>query len=178
MDRPTSNRRDRHQGGCEWTGFDPQRRQRRIQHHCRGAQSSQNLSGNAKKGAADVHAVDNVDLKVREGELVVLLGPSGCGKTTLLRSIAGLERPDSGEVRITGRVVYSSKDSVYVPPEDRRIGMMFQSYALWPHMTVFQNVAYPLTSLKGYDRIASAPACSTCCKNSASAGSIIVFPAS
>ena len=108
--------------------------------------------GNVKKGAADVHAVDNVDLKVREGELVVLLGPSGCGKTTLLRSIAGLERPDSGEVKITGRTVYSSNDGVYVPPEDRRIGMMFQSYALWPHMTVFQNVAYPLTSLKGYDK--------------------------
>ena len=103
--------------------------------------------GNIQKGHADVMAVNNVDLKVREGELVVLLGPSGCGKTTLLRCIAGLEKPFSGEIRINQRTVYSSAQSIYVPPEERHIGMMFQSYALWPHMTVFQNVAYPLTSL-------------------------------
>ncbi|MCD6074166.1 MAG: transporter family protein [Rhodospirillales bacterium] len=108
--------------------------------------------GNARKGHPDVLAVDDVDLTVREGELVVLLGPSGCGKTTLLRCIAGLERPASGEIMINDRVVYSSKNGTYVPPEDRRIGMMFQSYALWPHMTVFQNVAYPLASLTGYDK--------------------------
>jgi iron(III) transport system ATP-binding protein len=108
--------------------------------------------GNARKGHPDVLAVDDVDLTVREGELVVLLGPSGCGKTTLLRCIAGLERPASGEIRINDRVVYSSNSGTYVAPEDRRIGMMFQSYALWPHMTVFQNVAYPLASLTGYDK--------------------------
>jgi iron(III) transport system ATP-binding protein len=104
------------------------------------------------KGHPDVLAVDDVDLTVREGELVVLLGPSGCGKTTLLRCIAGLERPASGQITINDRVVYSSANGTYVPPEDRRIGMMFQSYALWPHMTVFQNVAYPLASLTGYDK--------------------------
>jgi len=108
--------------------------------------------GNIRKGHSDVLAVNDVDLAVREGELVVLLGPSGCGKTTLLRCIAGLERPVSGEIRINDRVVYSSQSGTYVPPEDRRIGMMFQSYALWPHMTVFQNVSYPLASLSGYDK--------------------------
>ncbi|MBN9429811.1 MAG: ABC transporter ATP-binding protein [Burkholderiales bacterium] len=106
----------------------------------------------ARSGQADVLAVDDVDLQVHEGELVVLLGPSGCGKTTLLRCIAGLEKPASGEISINGRQVYSSSQRVYVPPEERHIGMMFQSYALWPHMTVFQNVAYPLASLAGYDK--------------------------
>ena len=106
----------------------------------------------AAKGHQSVVAVDNVDFTVRKGELVVLLGPSGCGKTTLLRSIAGLEKPDSGEVAIGGRTVFSLTAGIYVPPEDRRIGMMFQSYALWPHMTVYQNVAYPLVSVKGVTR--------------------------
>ena len=108
--------------------------------------------GNVRKGHADVVAVDHVDLTVSEGELVVLLGPSGCGKTTLLRCIAGLEKPDAGEIRIGERLVYASSRALDLPPEDRRIGMMFQSYALWPHMTVFQNVAYPLASLAGRDR--------------------------
>jgi len=94
-----------------------------------------------RKGHGGVLAVDAVDLAVRRGELVVLLGPSGCGKTTLLRCIAGLEQPAQGEIRINGRTVYSSRDRVFVAPEHRHIGMMFQSYALWPHMTVFQNVA-------------------------------------
>jgi len=102
-----------------------------------------------RKGHGGVLAVDAVDLAVRRGELVVLLGPSGCGKTTLLRCIAGLEQPAQGEIRINGRTVYSSRDRVFVAPEHRHIGMMFQSYALWPHMTVFQNVAYPLASLGG-----------------------------
>ncbi|NML43578.1 ABC transporter ATP-binding protein [Ramlibacter sp. G-1-2-2] len=93
-----------------------------------------------------VHALDGVDLVVRPGELVVLLGPSGCGKTTLLRCIAGLERPPAGEIRVAGRTVFSARDQVFVPPEQRRIGMMFQSYALWPHMTVAENIAYPLPS--------------------------------
>ena len=108
--------------------------------------------GNAKKGHDYVRAVDNVDLTVSEGELLVLLGPSGCGKTTLLRSIAGLEKPDAGEIKINGRTVFSAKTGTYVPPEERRIGMMFQSYALWPHMTVYQNVAYPLSSNRGDDK--------------------------
>ena len=91
-----------------------------------------------------VRAVDGVSLDVRPGEFVVLLGPSGCGKTSLLRSIGGLERPDGGFVEVHGQTVYSSEHSVNVRPERRKISMVFQSYALWPHMTAFQNDAYPL----------------------------------
>lgn len=97
-------------------------------------------------GRTEVVAVDGVDLGVRAGELLVLLGPSGCGKTTLLRSIAGLETPDRGRITLADQVVYCSTAQTCVLPEHRRIGMMFQSYALWPHMTVRENVAYPLTS--------------------------------
>jgi iron(III) transport system ATP-binding protein len=89
-------------------------------------------------------AVNDVDLKVAPGEFVTLLGPSGCGKTTTLRCIAGLERPDGGEIRIDGDVVASAARGLYLNPEDRNIGMVFQSYAVWPHMTVFDNVAYGL----------------------------------
>jgi multiple sugar transport system ATP-binding protein len=85
-----------------------------------------------------VHAVDGVDLATREGEILVLLGPSGCGKTTLLRMIAGLEQPTHGEILIGGRVVND------VPPRARKIAMVFQSYALYPHMSVFRNIAFPL----------------------------------
>jgi ABC-type Fe3+/spermidine/putrescine transport system ATPase subunit len=88
-------------------------------------------------------AVNDVTLAIGEGEFVTLLGPSGCGKTTTLRCIAGLERPDAGSIRIGQRVVASS-DGVYLYPEQRDIGMVFQSYAVWPHMTVFENVAYGL----------------------------------
>jgi multiple sugar transport system ATP-binding protein len=87
-------------------------------------------------------AVDNVSLATREGEFLVLLGPSGCGKTTLLRMIAGLEKPSSGEVIIGGRVVND------LPPRVRNIAMVFQSYALYPHMTVFKNISFPLRALK------------------------------
>jgi iron(III) transport system ATP-binding protein len=79
---------------------------------------------------------------IADKEFVTLLGPSGCGKTTMLRIIAGFEKPTSGEIRIDDRVVSSAK--TFVPPERRGIGMVFQSYAVWPHMTVFENVAYPL----------------------------------
>jgi iron(III) transport system ATP-binding protein len=89
-------------------------------------------------------AVDDVSLAVRQGEFVTLLGPSGCGKTTTLRCIAGLERPDAGEIRIGGDVVASAERGIYLYPEYRNIGMVFQSYAVWPHMTVFDNVAYGL----------------------------------
>jgi len=99
-----------------------------------------------RSGGGDVVPVDDVSLDVVLGELLVLLGPSGCGKSTLLRCIAGLEHPDEGEIRIDGEVVFSSERKVFVPPNKRPISMIFQSYALWPHMTVFENVAYPLRS--------------------------------
>lgn len=89
-------------------------------------------------------AIDDVSIDVKKGELVVLLGPSGCGKTTLLRAVAGLETPDSGSIRLGDRVLFDSVTGLVLPPEARHVGMVFQSYALWPHMTVAQNVAYPL----------------------------------
>ena len=92
-----------------------------------------------------VQAVKNIDLDVGENEFVVLLGPSGCGKTTTLRCVAGLERPDGGTIRIAGELVNSAESGRFVPPEARNIGMVFQSYAVWPHLNVYQNVALPLT---------------------------------
>ena len=97
-----------------------------------------------RKCFGDEHAVNDVSLSVEEGEFVTLLGPSGCGKTTTLRCIAGLERPDGGAIRIGGRLVASAQSGAFLPPERRDIGMVFQSYAVWPHMTVFNNVAYGL----------------------------------
>jgi ABC-type Fe3+/spermidine/putrescine transport system ATPase subunit len=96
-------------------------------------------------------AVDGASLEVRRGEVFTLLGPSGCGKTTTLRLVAGLERPDAGEITLRGRVVASPTRGVFVAPHKRNLGMVFQSYAIWPHMTVFDNVAYPLT-LRGANR--------------------------
>ena len=89
-------------------------------------------------------AVDNFNISISEGEFVTLLGPSGCGKTTTLRCIIGLERPDQGEIRVGGTPVVSAEKDIYLFPEDRDLGMVFQSYAVWPHMTVFDNVAYGL----------------------------------
>jgi iron(III) transport system ATP-binding protein len=89
-------------------------------------------------------AVNGVSFHVPSGEIVVLLGPSGCGKTTTLRCVAGLEHATGGRISIGGRVVSAPEDGVMVPPRLRNIGMVFQSYAVWPHMTVEQNVAYPL----------------------------------
>jgi len=91
-----------------------------------------------------VKAVQDVSFEVPEGKLFTLLGPSGCGKTTTLRSIAGLERPRSGEIEVSGRTVYSSEKRIFVAPNKRKFGMVFQSYAIWPHMNVFKNVAFPL----------------------------------
>src|SRR3970282_2993187 len=92
----------------------------------------------------EVRALRGVSFEVGKGELFTLLGPSGCGKTTTLSCIAGLEQPLAGEILINERAVFNAARGIFVPPERRRIGMVFQSYAIWPHMTVFENVAYPL----------------------------------
>jgi len=94
--------------------------------------------------AGKVQAIQGVNFEVARGEIFTLLGPSGCGKTTLLRSIAGLERPDDGELIIGEEVVFGDHGMIMVPPHSRGVGMVFQSYAIWPHLTVFQNVAFPL----------------------------------
>jgi iron(III) transport system ATP-binding protein len=91
-----------------------------------------------------IAAVHDVDFEVTEGEIFTLLGPSGCGKTTVLRCIAGLEQPDSGELIIAGQKVFENSPKTIVPAHKRGVGMVFQSYAIWPHMTVYQNVALPL----------------------------------
>jgi ABC-type Fe3+/spermidine/putrescine transport system ATPase subunit len=91
-----------------------------------------------------VPAVNRIGFRVLAGEQLTLLGPSGCGKTTTLRAIAGLERPSAGLIRIGGQAVYSSAEGINVPAEKRGLSMVFQSYAIWPHMTVFENVAYGL----------------------------------
>lgn len=93
-----------------------------------------------RKSFGEVKAVDGIDLAIREGELLVVLGPSGCGKTTLMRMIAGLEIPTGGDIYIRGQNVTE------LAPRDRNIAMVFQSYALYPHMTIFKNIAFPLRS--------------------------------
>lgn len=92
----------------------------------------------------EVVAVDCVSLEISQGEFVAFLGPSGCGKTTTLRLIAGLDVADAGEIRLAGQLVSSSRSNLFVPPQRRNVGLVFQSYALWPHMTVFQNVSFGL----------------------------------
>ncbi len=92
----------------------------------------------------NVAAVDGLDLDVLHGEIFTLLGPSGCGKTTTLRLIGGLEQPDDGEIALAGRPIVSVGKRVFVPSHRRNMGMVFQSYAVWPHLTVFENIAYPL----------------------------------
>src|ERR1043165_8828147 len=98
----------------------------------------------AGEGGQAIRAAEEVAFEVPQGKLFTLLGPSGCGKTTTLRSIAGLEPPRLGEITIGGQVVYSSARKVFVPPNQRGLGMVFQSYAIWPHMTVYENAAFPL----------------------------------
>jgi len=114
------------------------------------------ISGLTKRfeGKPPSLAIDDLELDIEEGEFVALLGPSGCGKTTTLRCVAGLERAGAGRISIGSTTVFDSARRVNMPPDKRRIGMVFQSYALWPHMTVRRNIGYPLkargmrTSLK------------------------------
>ena len=96
------------------------------------------------KTLGDIVAVDNFNLAVHEGECFSFLGPSGCGKSTTLRMIAGFEDLTEGEIELCGKLVSSKKKNLYVPPEERGLGMVFQAFAVWPHMNVFENVAFPL----------------------------------
>jgi iron(III) transport system ATP-binding protein len=95
-----------------------------------------------------IKALDGIDLTIPANRIFTLLGPSGCGKTTLLRCIVGLETPDEGEITIGDTTVLSTRKGIYVPTENRGLGMVFQTYAIWPHMNVFNNVAYPLQNQK------------------------------
>ncbi len=96
------------------------------------------------KKFGDVVALDHVSLVIEPGTFLTLLGPSGCGKTTLLRCVAGLEDPDGGEIIIGDRVIFSHEKGVSVPPGERNLGLVFQNYALWPHMTVDKNITFAL----------------------------------
>jgi iron(III) transport system ATP-binding protein len=96
------------------------------------------------EGRGAVVAINGVSFRVDEGAFFTLLGPSGCGKTTMLQCIAGLETPESGLIRMGETTVFSSRDRIMMPANRRRLGMVFQSYAIWPHMSVFENVAFPL----------------------------------
>ena len=100
----------------------------------------------------NVRAARDIAFDVEKGKFFTLLGPSGCGKTTILRSIAGLERPLSGEIAVNGRVVFSSARNISVALNKRNFGMVFQSYAIWPHMSVFENAAFPLEVRGGFTR--------------------------
>ena len=93
-------------------------------------------------------AVDNLNMVIEDRSFITLLGPSGCGKTTTLRMIAGLETPTEGKITIDDKVVFSAEDGINVPPDKRDVGFLFQNYALWPHMTVNQNIAFGLENLK------------------------------
>ena len=107
-----------------------------------------NLSKRFETDQGGVRAVREVSFDVREGIFFTLLGPSGCGKTTTLRCVAGLEKPEEGEIIIGDDVVVSTQKGIFVPSYQRDIGMVFQSYAIWPHMNVFDNAAFPLTLRK------------------------------
>lgn len=90
----------------------------------------------------------DISFKINDGEFVSFLGPSGCGKTTSLRMVAGLEKNSSGEILIGSEVISSPEKNIFLPTKDRKLGMVFQSYAIWPHMNIFENVAFPLRMMK------------------------------
>lgn len=103
-----------------------------------------NLTKTYRFGRQTLHAVAGISLEAPDSKILTLLGPSGCGKSTTMRCIAGLERPDDGEIYFDQRILFSRTQRVSIEPEHRNVGMVFQSYAIWPHLTVFDNVAYPL----------------------------------
>ena len=103
---------------------------------------------NVTKRWGNFVAVDNLNMVIEDREFITLLGPSGCGKTTTLRMIAGLETPTSGRITIGDTVVFDSEEGINVSPAKRNIGFLFQNYALWPHMTVYQNITFGLENLK------------------------------
>ena len=103
---------------------------------------------NVTKRWNSFYAVDNLNLTIEDNAFVTLLGPSGCGKTTTLRMIAGLETPTSGRIKIGDKVVYDSALGINVPASKRKVGFLFQNYALWPNMTVYQNIAFGLKNIK------------------------------
>lgn len=100
------------------------------------------------KTLGEVTAVNDFNANIREGECFSILGPSGCGKSTTLRMIAGFEDLSEGEITLGGRIVSSSHKNIYIPPEERGLGMVFQAFAVWPHMNIFDNVAFPLKVAK------------------------------
>ncbi len=104
-------------------------------------------------GKQPTTVIEDLNMEIRDGEFIVLLGPSGCGKTTMLRCLAGLENPTRGRISLGGQTVYDATRRVNLSPDKRSIGMVFQSYALWPHMTVRKNVAYPLRARGMKDKI-------------------------
>lgn len=111
---------------------------------------------NIKKSYGDVEIIPNFNFEIKDKEFVSFLGPSGCGKTTCLRMVAGLEKSTGGQIHVDDELVSDFENGIFVPPEKRHMGMVFQSYAVWPHMNVFDNVAYPLKIAKmGKDKIRS-----------------------
>ncbi len=108
--------------------------------------------GERRRKSSQQVAVAGIDFDIKAGQLFTFLGPSGCGKTTTLRCLAGLEHPDEGEIAVGGKVVYSSAGGIKVQSADRGFGMVFQSYAIWPHMTVFENAAFPLRVMRRRER--------------------------
>ena len=103
---------------------------------------------NINKKFSDSFSIKDLNLVIDHNSFTTLLGPSGCGKTTVLRMISGLEIPDSGEILFDDKVIFSSEKNINIPPEKRGLGFVFQDFSLWPHMTVFENVAFPLRAKK------------------------------
>lgn len=106
------------------------------------------------KKFGEVKAIDHLNLEINEREFITLLGPSGCGKTTTLRCLSGLEEPDSGEISIDGKPIFSSEKNISIPPGQRGLGLVFQNYALWPHMKVGQNIAFGLRKMMNQPGVA------------------------